>query len=179
MGVRDRWNHERHAMSNDNLCIVKLEPRHWRDLKALRLEALQCDPAAFSSTYEETVTRPDEHWRERLANPRSIVLLAYASGHPVGMVGALLGDDGDQSVAVVFSMYVTAAQRRRGVGRLLMQALIAQVAANPAIVSVRLNVRSEQTAARRLYKSLGFRLASHDAEGELIMERPVRRNPSV
>ena len=165
-------------MSENEPVIGKLEPRHWRDLKALRLEALQRDPAAFSSTYEETVTRPDEHWRERLANPLSILLMAYAAGRPIGMVGALLGDDdGDATVAVVFSMYVTAAQRRQGVGRALMHALIVHAAADPEIVTMRLNVRAEQTPARRLYESLGFRLAAYDDDGELIMERPIRPAP--
>ena len=165
-------------MSDEETSIVKLEPRHWRDWKALRLEALQRDPAAFSSTYDETVTRPDEHWQERLANPLSILLMAYADGRPIGMVGALLGDDdGDAAVAVVFSMYVRAAHRQQGVGRSLMHALIAHVAADPQIVTVRLNVRAEQEAACRLYESLGFRLAGYDDDGELIMERPVRSEP--
>jgi hypothetical protein len=38
-----------------DVSIVALGPRDWRDLRAIRLEALRSVPAAFSSSYEETL----------------------------------------------------------------------------------------------------------------------------
>lgn len=163
-------------MNAGDTVVVTLRPHHWRDLKALRLEALQREPAAFSSTYEETVIRPDGHWRDRLADPLSVLFMAYGEGRPIGMVGGRLGaDDGDRTVAGVFSMYVTAEQRGKGVGGSLLHTLIDHVSADPEIVTVRLNVRVEQAAACRLYESHGFRVVGADPDGELIMERPSRQ----
>jgi len=160
-------------MSQDELDVVKLGPRDWRDLKTFRLEALRTEPAAFSSTYAETVLRPDAHWRERLASTQSVTWMVRRDGRPIGMIGVHLGsDEGDPSVAVVVSMYVSQDHRRRGLGRALLQMLIDHVAADPEIETIRLWVTATQEPARRLYESLGFRTVGSD-EGEWIMERPI------
>jgi ribosomal protein S18 acetylase RimI-like enzyme len=145
---------------------------------------LRSEPAAYSSTYEETIARPDEHWRQRLANDRNVHLLARAQGRPVGMVGGYLGsDDGDDSVAVVFSMYVNEDHRGRGIGRLLLTSLIDRLSTFPNITTIRLGVTETQEPARRLYESMGFQVVGKTAEGivvddrrydELIMELRVR-----
>ncbi len=168
-----------HAVS-----VVALGPEDWRDLRAIRLEALRSDPAAYSSTYEETLARPDEHWRQRLANDQNVHLLARAQSRPIGMVGGYLGsDEGDDSVAVVFGMYVTKKHRGRGIGRLLLTSLIDRLSAFPQITTIRLGVTETQDPARRLYESVGFQVVGKTEEGivvdgqrydELIMERRVR-----
>src|SRR5215208_5657469 len=109
----------------ESISVVVLGPRDWRDLRAIRLEALQLEPAAYSASYEETLARPDEHWRQRLASDQSVYLLARVRGRPIGMVGGYLGsDEGDDSVAVVFGMYITSEHRGKGIGRSLLTSLI-------------------------------------------------------
>jgi ribosomal protein S18 acetylase RimI-like enzyme len=164
--------------------VVTLGRRDWRDLRAIRLEALRSEPAAFSSSYEETLAWPDEIWRRRLANDHRVHLLARAWSRPIGIVGGYLGaDDGDGNVAEVFGMYVTKGRRDRGIGRLLLTSLIDRLSALPRIVTIRLSVTETQEPARRLYESVGFRVVGKAAEGivvddrrydELIMELPVR-----
>jgi ribosomal protein S18 acetylase RimI-like enzyme len=171
-------------MEVENVSVVVLGPRDWRDLRAIRLEALQSEPAAYSSTYEESRARSDEHWQQRLANDRSVHLLARAASRPIGMVGGYLGsDEGDDSVAVVFGMYVASEQRGRGIGRLLLTSLIDRLSAFPQITTIRLGVTETQDPARRLYESLGFQVVGKTEEGivvndrqydELIMELRVR-----
>ena len=171
--------------SNDHdVSVVILGPRDWRDLRAIRLEALRSEPAAYSSSYEETLARSDEHWRQRLANDDSVHLLAKAQNRPVGMVGGYLGsDEGDDSVAVVFGMYVAREHRGRGVGKLLLTSLIDRLSAFPQIITIKLGVTETQDPARRLYESVGFRVVGKTEEGivvnvrqydELIMELRVR-----
>ncbi len=171
--------------SNDHdVSVVVLGPRDWRDLRAIRLEALQSEPAAYSSSYEETLARSEEHWRQRLANDQSVYLLARAQNRPIGMVGGYLGsDEGDDSVAVVFGMYVASGHRGRGIGRLLLTSLIDRLSAFPQITTIRLGVTETQDPARRLYESVGFQVVGKTEEGivvnerqydELIMERRVR-----
>ncbi len=164
--------------------IVKLGPRDWRELKAIRLDALAREPAAFAASYAEAAARTDEDWQQRLASRQSVHVMARMAETPIGMVGAYFGADGDESVAVVFGMYVNAKYRGRGVGRLLLRSLIAHVLARPEIVTIRLWVNEAQAPARRLYASFGFRVVgntegsmqdedrSHD---EVKMERSVRR----
>jgi ribosomal protein S18 acetylase RimI-like enzyme len=168
----------------ESISVVVLGPQDWRDLRAIRLEALRSEPAAYSSSYEETLARPDEHWRQRLANDQSVHLLAKAQNRPIGMVGGYLGsDEGDDSVAVVFGMYVASEHRGRGIGRLLLTSLIDRLSAFPQITTIRLGVTETQDLARRLYESVGFQVVGKTEEGivvddrwydELIMELCVR-----
>ena len=171
-------------MSSDDhdVSIVALGPHDWRDLRVIRLEALRSEPAAFSSSFEETLTWSDEDWRRRLTNEPRLHLLARVQNRPIGMVGGYLGsDDGDEGVAVVFGMYVTSEQRGKGIGRLLLTSLIDRLSAFPQITTIRLGVT--QDPARTLYESVGFQVVGKTEEGivvddrqydELIMELRVR-----
>ena len=171
-------------MVEETVSVVALGPQDWRDLRAMRLEALRSEPVAFSSSYEETLAWPDEVWRRRLANEPRIHLLARAQSRPIGIVGGYLGsDDGDDSIAEVFGMYVTTEHRGEGLGRLLLTSLIDRLSALPRITTIRLGVTETQDLARLLYESVGFEVVGKTEEGivvndrryaELIMELRVR-----
>ncbi|MFN8594408.1 MAG: GNAT family N-acetyltransferase [Thermomicrobiales bacterium] len=165
-------------MDHEGISVVFLAPEEWQELRTIRLEALRSEPQAFSSTYAETLLRPDVYWRDRLASDRSVTLIARSDQRPIGLVGGYFGsDEGDESVAIVVSMYVNQAYRGRGIGRWLLRSLVARLAADRRIATIRLWVRPGQQPACQLYESLGFRVAgeSVDADGvELIMELRVR-----
>jgi ribosomal protein S18 acetylase RimI-like enzyme len=170
-------------VNTDHIEVVRLGPGDWRELKAIRLEGLRCEPMAFSSTYADSVARPDDDWRQRLANPASVTFVARIGTRPVGMVGAIFGADGERHVAMVFGMYVSATYRGQGVGRALMRTLLDHVATRPQIITLRLWVTPTQQAALRLYASLGFRVVENpdrsmlEGEGtqeEVAMERLAR-----
>ena len=168
----------------ESISVVVLGPRDWRELRAIRLEALRSEPAAYSSSHEETLAWSDEDWRRRLTTEGRLHLLARVQNRPVGIVGGYLGsDEGDDSVAVVFGMYVTREHRGRGIGRLLLTSLIDRLSAFPQISTIRLWVTQTQAPARTLYESMGFRIVGKTEEGividgrhydELIMELRVR-----
>ena len=159
-------------MEAESISVVALGPRGWRDLRAIRLEALQSEPAAYSSSYEETLGRSVEHWQQRLANDQSVHLLARAQGRPISMLGGYLGsDDADDSVAVVFGMYVASQHRGKGIGRLLLTTLIDRLSAFPQITTIRLGVTETQDPARKLYESVGFQVVGKAAEGIVVNGR--------
>ena len=161
--------------------VVVPGPQEWRELRAIRLEALRAEPAAFSSSYQEILAWPDEEWQRRLANDRRMHLLASVQRRPIGMVGGYLGsEEGDESAAGVIGMYVTREYRGRGIGRLLTS-LIDRLSAFPHITTIRLGVT--QDPARTLYESVGFQVIGKAEAGivvdgrqydELIMELRVR-----
>lgn len=172
-------------MKSDDIRIERLGVEAWRALKALRLEALRLEPAAFNSTYAESLTRPDEAWQERLGNPRCATFMARAGEWPVGMAVVCRGtDEGDARVAIVSSVYVNAGYRRQGVARRLLSAIIEHLRAHPEIATIRLWVSPSQQAARRLYDTIGFGVVvdpSRDDPAEigddrLILERPASRH---
>jgi ribosomal protein S18 acetylase RimI-like enzyme len=160
-------------MNDHDATVVVLGPDDWPEWRALRLEALQAEPAAFSSTYAESVAQPDEYWQRRLGDEQRLHFMAKASDRAVGMVGCHLGaDEGNPSLADVFGMYVSKRYRRHGVGSLLLRSLIERVSTLPEVTTVRLWVGESQLPARRLYESAGFQIVGleHDPRGdELIM----------
>ncbi len=158
----------------ESISVVVLGPQDWRDLRAIRLEALRSEPAAYSSSFEETLARSDEHWQQRLASDHSVHLLARAQSRPIGMVGGCLGsDEGDESVAVVFGMYVAREYRGRGIGKLLLSSLIHRLSAFPQITTIRLGVTETQDPARALYESMGFQVIGKTEEGIVVDDRQV------
>jgi ribosomal protein S18 acetylase RimI-like enzyme len=167
-----------------DVSVATLGPQDWRDLRAIRLEALQSEPAAYSASYEDVLARLDEEWRRRLADNHNVYLLAKAHSRAIGMVGGYLGsDDSDDSVTVVFGMYVAREYRGQGIGRLLLASLIDRLSALPQITTIRLRVTETREPARRLYQAVGFQVVGKPEDGivvndrrydELIMELRVR-----
>ena len=48
--------------------IKKLDKNHWRELKEIRLEALQKSPDSFLASFEEESQSADCIWIEKLEN---------------------------------------------------------------------------------------------------------------
>ena len=159
----------------DDIEVVTATVDDWQAARDIRLEALLRDPQAFGSTYAESVGRTDDEWRGWVSRPGVTLLLARTGQDVVGIVGGLRGDDitGDASVAWIVSMYVTAGYRQRGVGRRLLQAILADLERDPVLTRAILNVSRSQIPAQRLYASLGFVPVGEESD-EIIMERPLR-----
>ena len=124
----------------------------------LRVEALERDPAAFSSSVEEHQALPIEEIQKRLsANPNSFIVGAFEERHLVGMarfqreIGPKTRHKGR-----VWGVYGTASKRGQGLGRRLMRALLDRATDIGGLEQVLLSVTSTQTEALALYRSLGF-----------------------
>jgi ribosomal protein S18 acetylase RimI-like enzyme len=124
----------------------------------LRLEALECDAAAFSSSVEEHQALPIEEVKKRLsANPSSFVVGAFEETRLCGIAGfhRELGPK-TRHKGRVWGVYVTASKRGQGVARRLMKALLDRATAIDGLEQVLLSVTGTQTEALALYRSLGF-----------------------
>ena len=132
----------------------------------LRLRALREEPEAFGSSYVESKDRPLEQTVERLRAARAqgdFTLGAFMRGADgagerlVGIVtfmrapGLKNRHNGD-----IFGMYVAAEARGQGVGRALVETLIARARELDGVEQLILAVTASNTAARALYRALGF-----------------------
>lgn len=127
--------------------------------KALRIEAVIDSPTAFRESKHEVEHKSGADFRE------------YFAGQPNGnfIVGAhdgrqLVGSAGfyrEQLTKLwhkgnIWGVYVTSRYRSKGIGRLLLNRLLAQAKTMDGLEQIGLKVVTTSTPAVHLYESLGF-----------------------
>jgi ribosomal protein S18 acetylase RimI-like enzyme len=123
----------------------------------LRLEALEREPYAFSSSVPELRSTPIEEVRKRLCASANFVLGAFAEGVLVGVAGfAREQSEKSRHKGFIWGVYVCEKWRARGVGRKLLTELLQKASVQPGLERITLHVAATQAAARSLYSSLGF-----------------------
>jgi ribosomal protein S18 acetylase RimI-like enzyme len=123
--------------------MITLKPATLETVKPLRLRALREDPDAFGSTLEREQDRPDADWWFWVEDS----LIAFDGDTPVGMANLKLADP-----AEIFGVWVAPEARGKGVGELLVKALLDRAGDR----EVRICVADAAPAARSLYERLGF-----------------------
>ena len=149
--------------------------------KAVRLRALQDAPSAFGSTYAKESQFADADWVKRAGNmcgERSIGFLAIDAGASCGIACSFLDQD-DATQAQLISMWTAPTHRQRGIGRLLVNEIIAWARERKAR-TLRLMVTCNNEPAIKFYECLGFTLTGRTepypndpAVIEYEMSRPV------
>src|SRR5215831_17281680 len=125
----------------------------------LRLEALETEPQAFGASAEEHRATTVEQIAERLAiaPDGSFVMGAFDGGELVGVSGlAREARPKTRHKAFVWGVYVNPSHRDNGVGRALMNAVLDRVRGYADLRQINIRVAVTQSAATRLYESLGF-----------------------
>jgi ribosomal protein S18 acetylase RimI-like enzyme len=147
--------------------IRLLVPRDAASFLRLRLLALRESPDAFLSTYAEERTHTPALIARRLrtkwgAADNSIVG-AFDGGRLVGICGFFRESARRQHHrATIWGMYVHPRARGNGVGRALIARALDQLRAAGGVELVHLGVATSNLAARRLYRSMGFRVWAID-----------------
>lgn len=130
----------------------------WRTYRDLRLGALSDSPDAFGSTYEREVVLTEDEWRDRLAggasSPNQLPLLALVDETPAGLAWGRIADE-EPDAAHIYSVWIAPDHRDRGLGRVLIQAVIDWARAREVRV-VRLDFTVGNDAAVRFYRRFGF-----------------------
>lgn len=127
--------------------------------RALMLAAYAREPGAFTSTVAERASLPLAWWTQRLG-PGAAMPAVWGAWDGARLVGAagLSGSSGERSahLATLFGMVVEPAWRGRGLGRALVQAVLAHARAQPGLRVLQLTVSDDNEAACRLYERCGF-----------------------
>ena len=138
--------------------MIRIDPitRANADLfRQIRLRALQDSPTAFCSTYAREAAFDDGEWARRVqvwSGEQGIGFLAMEGQQPCGITGALMERCNQ---AQLVSMWTAAEYRNRGIGHLLVDAVVAW-AIRRGVLVLRLMVTSCNEQAMRFYDRLGF-----------------------
>jgi ribosomal protein S18 acetylase RimI-like enzyme len=147
------------STSNHGLEIRRISEQDWPLLRTIRLDALQADPDAFGSTYADQAAFPEHRWQamaaESAGGADNCVLIAFRDGEPAGMVRTVR-DGRRPAVFGVYSVWVAPGERRRGVGRALLDAIEDWVRGAGGS-ELELTVMEDGGPAQALYAAHGYR----------------------
>lgn len=152
------------------ITLRKLTPSDVPAYRELRLLGLQESPTAFGSSHEQESVEPPEFFAGRIENTADrMVLGAFGGDRLIGTIG-FVRDGGVKTRhrGAIWGMYVHPDWRGKGVGRILIEALLAELDSLPDLRWVRLSVTVGNDAAQRLYESLGFSVYGEEPEVLLV-----------
>jgi ribosomal protein S18 acetylase RimI-like enzyme len=126
--------------------------------KRLRIQALEFDPGAFSASLEEYRALSLEEVKRRLwADRDALVVGAFENDCLVGSAG-FFREKGPKSrhKGRIWGVYVAREFRGQGIGRKILGEVLKRAVHVEGLTQVLLSVAVTQSAATRLYRSLGF-----------------------
>lgn len=147
----------------NQIVIKPLPSDQWQKYRDIRLEALKTDPTAFGRTYDETAKYPEKRWRKQLEQKTSednvSMFFAFDGEKIIGMIGLYWRNKpAIKHIAEIHGVFVSPYYRGRGIGKRLMEAVMAVIENNPQFVKIKLGVNTTNSDAIRLYESLGFKI---------------------
>ena len=153
--------------------IRMLGPSDVDEYSAVHLAGLVEFPAAFTTDADAWRDAPRDtiarHLAPDRAETRGPVLGAWRGEELVGLIG--LTREERRSVAHkagLWGFYVTAGNRRRGVGRRLLSAMIDHAAGMPGLRQLRAVVAASCVEALALFESDGFERFGFEQEARLV-----------
>ncbi len=125
----------------------------------IRLEALETEPFAFGKAVEEHQETPVETIALRFRDNAggNFTLGAFENDSLAG-IATFVRDTGlkERHKGRIYGVYVNSLHRRKGIGRALLAALLERAKRDSSLEQILLAVATEQTAAKQLYRDLGF-----------------------
>jgi ribosomal protein S18 acetylase RimI-like enzyme len=154
--------------------IRRLAPADALSFRTLRLRALREHPDAFTSSYEDDRDQPVEAAAARLAG--HAFWGAYQGSELYGIVGLEREARAkNRHKATVVGMYVAPEVAGQGVGRALLEELLAH-ARVAGVQSLVLTVTDGNAAATRLYEAAGFRSFGVEPDAIRVDGRSYAKN---
>ncbi|KFN01305.1 GNAT family N-acetyltransferase [Bacillus clarus] len=143
----------------------------------LRLQALQVNPEAFVTTYEEAVRQenPMERVASNLSSNSSFTFGTFNEENQLLGVVTLLTEEKQvyKHKGHIVAMYIDAQNRRKGLARKLIANAI-QKAREIQLEQLNLGVVSTNEPAKKLYEAMGFK--TYGIEKRAIKMKDVYRD---
>lgn len=179
----------------DAIAVRPVHDHEWREVRALRLRALQDEAAhiAFVDNFDDAFSRPDEFWQQRTirasleagadADARQFVAV-MGDGTWIGTVTVIVEHVGDKDFegseigrpgGAIVGVYLDPAFRGRGMTQSLFDAALDWVRERD-IDWVRLYVHGENLRAQKAYERAGFRPTGTSLLGSIGFEIEMARD---
>ncbi|MBS4213804.1 MULTISPECIES: GNAT family N-acetyltransferase [Neobacillus] len=137
----------------------------------LRLEALQQNPEAFLTSYEDSIKRenPVEQTAQNLSAEGTYTFGAFHNQDLIGVVTLMHEKPSKiRHRANIFAMFVTSNKRVSGVGTALLTAAIEKAKTIQTIEKINLTVTASNEKAKKLYTKLGFKSFGYEEKALIV-----------
>lgn len=126
--------------------------------REMMLAAYAAEPTAFTASLAERSAATMDWWRARASGRAGETMFgAFVDGRLVGVAGLKPQTrERTRHKASLVGLCVESAYRRQGLGRLLVEAVLAAARAAPGLRLVQLTVTGGNDAALKLYEQAGF-----------------------
>lgn len=127
----------------------------------LRLLALQSEPVGFaeSTAEHEAIGVAGTEARIEAGNHENFVMGAFEAGQLIGTAGFYREQKAKRrQIGWIWGVFVHPDHRQKGIGRALIRSVIEQARAIEGLTAIQITAAVTQTAARKMYADLGFRL---------------------
>jgi ribosomal protein S18 acetylase RimI-like enzyme len=159
--------------------VRRLVPDDAQAYRALRLRAFRDHPEAFTTSYEELQQQPLSESEQRLRAQHMKWWGAFVDGRLCGYVGLERETrTKNRHKATLLGMYVEPEAAGRGIGRALVDALLAQARID-GLESIVLTVTETNSAAVKLYERCGFRSFGIEPHAIKVGGRAFAKNHMV
>jgi len=142
--------------------IRKLSDEDVDVFRQIRLEALEKEPNAFASVYEDWERLPDAEWRKRMTIP---IFVAFVGSRPIGLMALKQSQQSKMRHRSALTMvYVNEYFRGAGLATALLDNLMEHAKDN-GIRQIELGVRADRATAIRFYQRAGFKVIGTVPQG--------------
>lgn len=141
------------------------DPSDAESMLRFRREVLALCPYVLTVPEEVAKLTLDEQrasFEKFAADPRSLILLGFAGDELIAASSVIGSDRVKKRHVADFGASIAEPWRGRGLGRIMLETLVAWARANPEILRLTLDVMAENTRARRMYELAGFRECGHE-----------------
>jgi ribosomal protein S18 acetylase RimI-like enzyme len=145
-------------MNDDNLEIRPLETNDWAAFKEIRLQAISDSPSAVWPTRDEEAGRTVEEVQARIKMTATQVVFGAFNKQKLAGIAGLRREPLAQVAhkAVLWGVFVAPDLRKQGIARQLFARILAH-ARQEGVLQIQLCVNAENSKAKSLYQSLGFK----------------------
>ena len=170
-------------MSASGVHVRALGPDEWENLREMRLFALRTEPGVFLSTYDKEAALAAEEWRATLSLDDGRVFGLFEDARLIGITGVFTWKHDPSRKTAVFAMsYILPQYRHRGFSRLMYEARLEWVDAQPQFEKIVVSHREGNEISAKANRPFGFEFVRTEMKSwpdgttgnELVYEKRLR-----
>ena len=145
-------------MKAENIHIRQFTIDDWEAFRDMRLQALKECTRMYLATYEDSLKRTDQEWRNMISGPNKTVFGLFDGDQQIGFAGIFMPDEGPSDTAACLVMdYIVPEYRGKGLVQMLYRARIEWAQNHPVIDTLNICHRAGNEASRKAMVAQGFK----------------------